>query len=84
MSTQIIEGTFLEVQQRLKALRLKPEAHLRVVVTEPEAVNAADLAEFGKTRGRNGFIMLPFPDLTTLEEVQEALYRADLEDGRLE
>lgn len=38
METQVLEGTFAEVRQRLSALPLKPEARLRVVLTEVELV----------------------------------------------
>ena len=36
MDTQILEGTFAEVQRRLSALPLKAEARLRITVTETE------------------------------------------------
>ncbi len=84
MPTQIIEGSYTDVQLRLDAMHLKPETHLRVVVTEPDRSEQPEKIEFDKSRGRNGLIVLPFPDLNTLEQVKEALDRADLEDGIFE
>lgn len=78
METQVIEGTFSEVQQRLVALHLNPETRLRVIETETEEA-CTPQEFFANAPRRNGLITLPATDLATTEMVQEALYRADLE-----
>ena len=59
METQILEGTFKEVKRRLSALPLKPDARLRVIVTEPETGNESVAAPFTPTEFRNGVPLLP-------------------------
>ena len=81
MESQILEGTFAEVQQRLSALLLKPETRLRVIISESDTLNAPETEALAGMRGSNGFILLPASGLTTLEEVEEALYQADMEDA---
>ena len=80
METQILEGTFTEVQRRLSALPLKPEARLRVIVTEPGKPSTPEEALFANTPRRNGLFLVPIPGLTTVEEVNEALFRAEMEE----
>jgi len=65
METQILEGTFTEVQRQLSALPLKPKAHLRLIVTETES--AAEIEKiaspeeilFANAPRRNGLILVP-------------------------
>jgi len=60
--TVVIEGTFSEVQARLSALPLLPEARLRVVVDEAEKAEPEEqsLEDFLATAERkNGLIMVP-------------------------
>ena len=59
METQVIEGTLAEVQQRLSALPLKPDTRLRVIVSEPEKLNAPEEALFADAQRRNGLILVP-------------------------
>ncbi|MCX6380422.1 MAG: hypothetical protein NT023_13260 [Armatimonadetes bacterium] len=73
MTTQILEGTFTEVQRQLSALPLKSEARLRIIVTEAEAVDALPAKPFTPTEFRNGLPLLPQRELTepiTLKLVQ--------------
>lgn len=81
METQILEGTFTEVQRRLSALPLQPETRLRVVVSESDVPNIPGTTNAIADNMRNGLIMLPAPGLTTLEEVQDTLYSADMADA---
>jgi hypothetical protein len=59
MSTQILEGTFTEVQERLSQLPIKPESHLRIVITEQESLDANMVMPFIPTTFRNGVPLLP-------------------------
>ena len=59
MEIQIIEGSFEEVQRKLSALPLKPETPVRVVVSEPEALNTQIAEPFTPTEFRNGLPLLP-------------------------
>ena len=73
METQILEGTFTEVQRRLSALPLKPEARLRITVAEPEMRDMPPAAPFTPTEFRNGLPLLPhreLPEPITLELVR--------------
>lgn len=79
METQILEGTFTEVQRRLSILPLRPETYLRIIVTETEKSTTLE-ERFANAPRRNGLILQDAPGLTTTEEVKEALYRAELED----
>lgn len=81
MQTQIIEGTFAEVQRQFNSLPLKPESRLRIIVTEPDASSELLDAHFENAPRRNGLILHPAPELSTTEAVEEALFRADMEDG---
>ena len=81
MNIQILEGTFAEVQQRLSALPLKPDTQLRVLISEADAKNAFITENLDRRDPLTGLLMLPAPGLTTLEEVRDALYKADMEDG---
>ena len=64
METQILEGTFTEVQRRLSALPLHPEMHVRVVVTKADKPFSPEEALAAAPR-RNGLILQPAPGLTT-------------------
>ena|SRR5579862_9453479 len=81
METQVIEGTFSEVQHKLNELHLNPKTHLRVIVTEVEDASTPEESLVAIAPRRNGLILLPARGLTTTEEVKEALYRADMEDA---
>ena len=73
MQTQILEGSFADIQQRLSALPLKPETQLRIIVTEPQAMTTTTAEPFIPTEFRNGVPLLPRRELTepiTLELVK--------------
>ena len=73
METQILEGTFAEVQRRLSALPLKPEARLRVMVMEPETMTTLTAEPFTPMEFRNGLPLLPrreLPEPITIELVK--------------
>ena len=73
MEIQVLEGTFAEVQQRLSALPLKPEARLRIIVTEPDTLPSPEEALFANAPRRNGLILIPTREATipvTLELVK--------------
>lgn len=73
METQIFEGTFSEVQRQLNALPLKPEARLRVIVTETDTLTTAPVEPFVPTEYRNGLPLLPrrnLPEPITTELVR--------------
>ena len=74
MESQVLEGTFQEVQRRLSVLPLKPEAHLRIIVTETEKPSTPEELFFANAPRRNGLILVPtkepeFP--VTVELVKE-------------
>jgi hypothetical protein len=80
METQIVEGTYADVQQRLIALHLKPETHVRVVITEAEP--SLSVNPFLPTEFRNGLPLLPrreLPEPITLELVKRLLEPDDEE-----
>jgi len=56
METQILEGTFDEVKRRLSALPLKPDAQLRVIVTETAESPTPEESFFANAPRRNGLI----------------------------
>lgn len=73
MDAQVLEGTLAEVQRQLSDLPLKPEAHLRVIVTEPETRNTQTAEPFTPTEFRNGLPLLPrreLPEPITVELVK--------------
>ncbi len=65
MDTQILEGTFAEVQQRLSELPLELNARLRIIVTEEKELteeietNAQTFAPTPTGEYRNGLLLLP-------------------------
>ena len=74
METQILAGTFQEVQKRFVALPLKPDTHLRVVISEPVVSFASEEELLANAPSRNGVILVPTkrPDiLVTVEMVKE-------------
>ncbi len=74
MDTQILEGTFAEVQRRLSALPLKAEARLRITVTQTEKPSSPEEVLFANAPRRNGLILVPTKSserLVTLELVKE-------------
>lgn len=74
MKTQVLEGTFQEVQQRFLSLPLKPETPLRVVVSEPTPSIVSEAELLANAPRRNGVILVPTkrPDITiTVEMVKE-------------
>jgi hypothetical protein len=73
MKTQILEGTFAEVQRHLSALPLEPDTPLRIIVTEPEAQENLPVEPFTPTEFRNGLPLLPrrkLPEPITLDLVK--------------
>jgi hypothetical protein len=73
MKTQILEGTFVEVQRRLSALPLQPGTPLRVIVTQPETMDTLPAESFSPKEFRNGLPLLPrreLPEPITLELVK--------------
>jgi len=75
MNTQILEGTFSEVQRRLSALPLDPEAQLRVVVTETDQDSSSQMLDLNTAPRRNGLILLPTkqPDRIVTVELVNSL-----------
>ena len=67
METQVLEGTFAEVQQRLSELPLEPDARLRIIVTESFESSIP--------------FLLPATGPITTELVKELLYQSDMEDA---
>jgi len=63
METEILEGTFQEVQKRFVALPLEPETRLRVVISEP--LPNASPEPFIPIEFRNGVPLLPRRKLDT-------------------
>ena len=81
METQVLEGTFAEVKIKLNTLPMKPETKMRVIITDMGKTPSREEVFFANAPRRNGLIMSSASGLTTTEEVNEALYRADMEDG---
>jgi len=80
MQTQVVEGTYADVQRRLTALHLKPETHVRVVITENTPPVSAD--PFTPIEFRNGLLLLPrreLPEPISLELVNRLLEDDDEE-----
>src|SRR4051812_40156810 len=81
METQVLEGTFAEVQRKFSELPLNPEARLRVIVREQVALpEKSDDSSPSATR-RNGQISVPTSELLTTERVNELIYQGDMEDA---
>ena len=78
METQILEGTFAEVQRRLSSLPLKPETKLRVVVTGAESSMSPEAIFFANAKRRNGIILVPTKD--TKRQVTVELVKSLSED----
>lgn len=78
METQVIEGTFLEVQRQLRALHLNPKTHLRLIVTESDKSPTAEEEFFAHAPRRNGLILAPTKD--PRREVTVELVKALSED----
>jgi hypothetical protein len=82
MKTEIIEGTFADVQRQLSALPYAPDQPLRVVITGLAATETPEEKPFHPTEFRNGVPLLPRRELTepiTLELVKRLLDEADEE-----
>ncbi|MGO8670802.1 MAG: hypothetical protein ACLQVD_05490 [Capsulimonadaceae bacterium] len=59
MQTQILEGTFADIQKIMFTLPFKPETRLRVTVTEPELAAESEDLHFENAARRNGLILFP-------------------------
>ena len=82
METQILEGTFAEVQRRLSALPIQTDTPLRVIVTESQPSDSLPIAPFTPTEFRNGLPLLPrrhLPEPITLELVKRLSEEEDEE-----
>ena len=74
MKTQVLEGTFEEIQLRFSALPLQPKTPLRIVVTEPSTSLLSEEEMLANAPRRNGVVLVPTkrPDITvTVEMVKE-------------
>ena len=78
MDTQMLEGTFTEVQRRLRSLPLNPEDRVRLIVTESETDRQPLPEPFTPTDFRNGRPLLPrgvLPEPITLVLVRRIACR---------
>ena len=76
MATQILKGTFAEVQQQLSKLHFKPEKRVRVILEDNEVPTETK-------RTKNGVRLFPRTDFTqvlTTEMISDLLDQAELED----
>lgn len=85
MTTQVLEGTLSEVQQRLGDLPIRPDESVRVVVTQvrPSIEHPAAGVPFHPTELRNGVPLLPRRQVEEPVDLDLVRCLLDLEDLEL-